>query len=140
MSVVGRVHGGYVHSRRVQVLAAHLSAVVPRDARLLDVGCGDGLLSSLLAVVRPDLEVTGIDVRARPDAHIPVSLFDGARIPLEIRTPAESLRQGGRESSDRWNSYHSGEGAWERQRVATPWRGAEFASRETLRCATDQPQ
>jgi SAM-dependent methyltransferase len=85
VSVVGHVHGGYVHGRRVRVLAAHLSTLMPRGATLLDVGCGDGLLSSRLAGSRPDLEVTGIDVLARPDAHIPVSLFDGARIPLPDR-------------------------------------------------------
>ena len=85
MSVVGRVHGGYVHPRRVRVLAAHLAGVVPRDCELLDVGCGDGLLSSLLAEARPDLAVSGIDVMARPEARIPVALFDGVRIPRPDR-------------------------------------------------------
>jgi SAM-dependent methyltransferase len=69
----------------VRVLASHLAAVVPRDCELVDVGCGDGLLSSLLAEARPDLEVSGIDVKARPEARIPVSLFDGARIPRPDR-------------------------------------------------------
>lgn len=86
MSVVDSVHGGLVHGRRVRTLAKLLAWVVPQGGELLDVGCGDGLLSSLLAEARGDLTVSGIDVLARPDARIPVALFDGTRIPRADRS------------------------------------------------------
>ena len=85
MSVVDRVHGGYVHRRRVRVLADELAVLPGRGARLLDVGCGDGLLAREIKQRRPDVDVQGIDVLARPGAHIPVGPFDGRRIPFEDR-------------------------------------------------------
>lgn len=33
------VHDGYVHSRRVRVLAGWLTSLIPQGARVLDVGC-----------------------------------------------------------------------------------------------------
>lgn len=86
MSLVERAHGGYVHTRRVRVLADHLAELVPRDARVLDVGCGDGLLDRELLARRPDLTVEGIDVLVRPEAHIPVTAFDGTSIPFGDRS------------------------------------------------------
>jgi len=85
VSVVGRVHGGYVHRRRVRVLAAHVAKLVPPDSEILDVGCGDGLVSSCVAQARPDVRVSGIDVLVRPETHIPVSAFDGLAIPRPDR-------------------------------------------------------
>jgi SAM-dependent methyltransferase len=85
VSVVDRVHGGYVHGRRVRVLAGHLARLLPPDSEVLDVGCGDGLLAWLVARARPDVQVAGIDVLLRPEAHVPVSLFDGRRIPRPDR-------------------------------------------------------
>ena len=75
------LHGRNVHVRRVRVLRDRIAALIPPDAAVLDVGCGDGLLSRLLAEARPDITVRGLEVLVRPDAQIPVEAFDGTRIP-----------------------------------------------------------
>jgi SAM-dependent methyltransferase len=81
MTLVGKVHAEIVFERRVRVLAEHLSAALPAGARVLDVGCGDGKLDSLILESRPDLSILGLDVLVRPRTHIPVTPFDGNRIP-----------------------------------------------------------
>lgn len=81
MSLIERIHGDYVHQRRVRVLRDHLAALIPQNARALDVGCGDGLLAHLMLQKRPDLELRGIDVLVREQTHIPVDEFDGLVIP-----------------------------------------------------------
>jgi SAM-dependent methyltransferase len=81
MSLLDRVHGEYVFGRRVRVLARHLAEVLPRDASVLDVGCGDGTVASLVMAARSDLRVEGIDVLVRPQTRIPVRPFDGKTIP-----------------------------------------------------------
>jgi SAM-dependent methyltransferase len=55
--------------------------MIPSGARMLDVGCGDGMLAKLIMEARPDVEIKGIDVLKREHSHIPVSLFDGRVIP-----------------------------------------------------------
>jgi SAM-dependent methyltransferase len=81
MSILERIHGGYVHTRRVRVLCDHLASLIPRQASVLDVGTGDGLLAKLLSARRPDLSLHGLDVLPRAKSHIPVQLFDGEHIP-----------------------------------------------------------
>jgi SAM-dependent methyltransferase len=56
---------------------------MPRDASVLEVGCGDGRLGRLVADKRPDISIHGIDVRLRTDAPIPVETFDGRSIPYD---------------------------------------------------------
>jgi len=82
MSLLGQVHGYYVHSRRVRVLRDALSELLPPEARVLDVGCGDGLLARLIMDQRQDVEISGIDVLVRQETMIPVSPFDGSHIPF----------------------------------------------------------
>jgi SAM-dependent methyltransferase len=79
---LGSVHGKLVHSRRVEVLARHFAELIPHSHSVLDVGCGDGLVSTLLSMLRPDLRLTGVEVLVRPGALITVSEFDGCHLPF----------------------------------------------------------
>jgi SAM-dependent methyltransferase len=82
MSVVGTLHGSLVFGRRVRVLAHHLAAQLPSGAAVLDVGCGDGRIDAVILAQRPDLTFEGVDVLVRPKTHVPVTSFDGARLPF----------------------------------------------------------
>jgi SAM-dependent methyltransferase len=80
-------HSKFVHSRRVRVLCENLAPLFPQNASVLDVGCGDGLLSHLINQARPDLKISGIDVFTRKESYIPVTTFDGRTLP----SPAKSI-------------------------------------------------
>src|SRR5215467_2048036 len=82
MSLLGRLHGQYVHSRRVSVLRACLSELIPENGRVLDVGCGDGLLARLIMERRTDVQISGIDTLVRERTRIPVTSFNGLQIPF----------------------------------------------------------
>ena len=86
MNVIGKFHEGFINNRRVQVLSSYLSELIPKDSRVLDVGCGDGLLDALVMKLRPDLSITGIDVLPRKQNHISIKPFDGLTIPDEDRS------------------------------------------------------
>ena len=84
MKLIEIVHGKYVFQRRVLKLAKHIASWLPPNSKVLDVGCGDGLLDSLIAKQHKEpLEIEGIDVLLRKHTHIPVKLFDGTHIPYE---------------------------------------------------------
>jgi SAM-dependent methyltransferase len=81
MSLGGLIHGRLVHPHRVEVLVDHLARLVPRGARVLDIGAGDGLVAATLSEQRPDLDVSAVDVLVRPDTRVPVERFDGKALP-----------------------------------------------------------
>jgi SAM-dependent methyltransferase len=81
MNLLDKIHGGYVFKRRVRVLSERLAPLLPPNARVLDVGCGDGLIAKLIMELRPDVALQGIDVLVRPQTHIPVGPFNGKVIP-----------------------------------------------------------
>jgi SAM-dependent methyltransferase len=83
MSAIGVLHQKLVFNRRVEILAGWFAQLAPRSARVLDVGCGDGLIAAALQSRRTDLVITGIDVLPRSQTHIPVDMFDGSRIPFD---------------------------------------------------------
>jgi SAM-dependent methyltransferase len=80
--MIGPIHDKYVFFRRIRVLTAALARVIPERAKVLDVGCGDGNIAKALLEARPDLEIEGIDVLVRQTTHIPVTHFDGTRVPF----------------------------------------------------------
>lgn len=81
MNWIERIHDRYVHTRRTRVLTREISALLPQNASVLDVGCGDGLLDTLILKERPDLKISGLDTLVREKTHIPVTRFDGKKIP-----------------------------------------------------------
>ncbi len=113
---LSRLHGATVHRRRVRRLVELIEQRLPGQARVLDVGCGDGLIGSLLSTRRPDLQVEGVDVLVRPRTHLPVHRFDGHQLPFadaafdalllidvlhHSESPLDLLRECGRVARDR---------------------------------------
>lgn len=86
MNLLEKIHGRYVYNRRVRVLTRELSALLPANGQVLDVGCGDGLLAALMQKEKPNVVITGIDVLVRDHTHIPVVKFDGTTIPFPDRS------------------------------------------------------
>jgi SAM-dependent methyltransferase len=76
-----RLLGRRVFGRRVQVLCDHMAELFPPDARVLDVGCGNGLIADLLRQKRADLAIEGVDVLVQAQTFIPVHHFDGTVLP-----------------------------------------------------------
>lgn len=82
-NAVGVLHHKLVSDRRVEVLSGWFARLLPPGAqRVLDVGCGDGLISAVLQQKRPEIAIEGIDVLPRIQTHIPVVSFDGSRFPF----------------------------------------------------------
>jgi len=86
MDIIGRAHDLLVVRRRAEVLSEWFSELLPNAATVLDVGCGDGLLSSLISSKRSDLKIRGVDSLVREKSVIPVEKFDGRTIPYEDGT------------------------------------------------------
>jgi SAM-dependent methyltransferase len=85
-SLVGALHSRFVFGRRTLSLANHLANLIPPGSRILDVGCGDGTIDCLIMAGRPDISIEGIDPLLRPNARIPVRVFDGTTIPFPDRS------------------------------------------------------
>jgi SAM-dependent methyltransferase len=77
-----RLHGSYVAGRRVRVLADTLTGLIPPRVSVLDIGCGDGMLGSVLITRRPDISLVGAEVLIRPQSRIPITTFDGLTLPF----------------------------------------------------------
>jgi len=84
--ILNATHGKLVFDRRVRVLSEVLAATLPKDARVLDVGTGDGSIAANIMKRRADLTIEGVDVFERPTTHIPVTVFDGTHLPFGDRS------------------------------------------------------
>jgi SAM-dependent methyltransferase len=70
------------YNRRVDVLSRHLASAIPSRGTVLDIGAGDGQIAMALMRLRPDLKVEGVDIVPRPRTLIPVTQYDGKRLPF----------------------------------------------------------
>src|SRR6266403_3840863 len=72
LSWIARTHRALVFGRRARVLAGALAPLIPPEARsVLDIGCGDGTIASLIAERRPELAVEGVEVTPRTTCRVP---------------------------------------------------------------------
>jgi SAM-dependent methyltransferase len=85
-TTVDFLHQALVFGRRRRLLAKRLSALLPPGASVLDVGCGDGAIASLVLLHRPDISIRGIDVLIQPETKIQVDPFDGEHLPYGDKT------------------------------------------------------
>jgi ubiquinone/menaquinone biosynthesis C-methylase UbiE len=65
---------------RAYETAREVAGVIPRDGKVLDVGCGHGFVAYHLTAMRA-AHVVGLDLAKRVDAPINYMSYDGARIP-----------------------------------------------------------
>jgi SAM-dependent methyltransferase len=79
---MGSWHRALVSPRRTHILAGLLAAQIPPRASVLDIGCGDGTIGSLLAQRRPDIAIQGVEFLARPECKIECRAFDGVSLPF----------------------------------------------------------
>ena len=83
MRLLERLHGNYIQQKRLDCLVRHLKDFLPKNASVLDVGCGDGQLAYRINQERADLSLSGIDVLVREKTWVPVRQFDGKTIPFD---------------------------------------------------------
>jgi SAM-dependent methyltransferase len=87
LSWIARSHRALVFGRRARVLADALAPLIPAEAQsVLDIGCGDGTIASLIAGHNPGLAIEGVEVVPRPSCQIPCRAFDGAQLPFADRS------------------------------------------------------
>jgi SAM-dependent methyltransferase len=82
LSWIARSHRAFVSGRRTRVIADSLAPLLPRGASVLDVGCGDGKIATLLIERRPDITIEGVEFAPRPGCSIPCRPFDGEHLPF----------------------------------------------------------
>jgi len=81
-AILNAVHDRLVFGRRVRVLSEALAKQLPPNAKVLDVGTGDGSIAALIMEQRPDVAIEGVDVFLRAKTRIPVTTFDGRQLPF----------------------------------------------------------
>lgn len=81
LSLLKRAHGRAVFGRRVRVLSEFLADKIPPGASVLDIGCGDGTIASLITRQNPTVSIRGIEFAPRPTCLIECAPFNGSTIP-----------------------------------------------------------
>lgn len=84
--ITSSLHTKVIFPRRVKRLAGMLADLLPSNVSVLDVGAGDGQISRRVMDLRPDVEISGVDVLVRPDTAIPVAQFDAKRLPADPKS------------------------------------------------------
>lgn len=73
------------HHIRARHIASILSEHIQDNSTLLDIGCGNMLISSNITKLRY-IQVHGIDVELTHKTNLPFSLFDGKTLPFENKS------------------------------------------------------
>ena len=88
MKLIDRMHETRIKkARRAEILSRELAALMPQNGRVLDVGCGDGLVARNIREIRGDVRIQGVDVLIQPAPHVPVRQFElGLHLPADDKS------------------------------------------------------
>jgi SAM-dependent methyltransferase len=81
-SLLKTAHKSLVFNRRTRVLAEFLAAKIPVGSSVLDIGCGDGTVASLIAEQVSGVNIVGAEFAPRPTCLIECKQFDGIHLPF----------------------------------------------------------
>jgi len=73
-------HNKVAHYTRVDAILKEVANWISNGDKVLDVGCGDGLLSKKLTKLK-NINIEGVETVKQPDSLIPIKLFDGKILP-----------------------------------------------------------
>jgi ubiquinone/menaquinone biosynthesis C-methylase UbiE len=83
-NIAVKAHRKIVMGRRVHQLSKNISQLIPKEVvSVLDVGAGTGEMAFAINSFRPELTVSGVDVYIRPKTFIPVTQYDGNKLPFD---------------------------------------------------------
>ena len=77
------VYDNWVFPKYKVTVVKELARLIPRNGRVLDVGCNDGYLAMLLMQTRPDLKIEGVDIQNHKKSLIPRKIYDGKNLPYK---------------------------------------------------------
>lgn len=79
-----KAHRKILMGRRVHQISKNISELIPVGVNsVLDVGAGTGEMAFAINNFRPELTMSGVDVYIRPKTFIPVTKYDGNRLPFD---------------------------------------------------------
>lgn len=80
--MISRLHNWSIYQHRVNALSLKLATLIRPGQKVLDVGSGDGEVAIRIKK-KIDIDVIGIDVVARSTNQIPITMYDGKKIPFD---------------------------------------------------------
>jgi len=83
LSSVRFIHDRFVSRRRSRILAQLLAELIPSNATVLDVGCGNGEIAQLISQFRLGVSIRGAEIMPRSDCVIECMSFDGKTLPTD---------------------------------------------------------
>lgn len=78
----GFLHKKLVYSRRVNTLSNSFASLIFDGMNVLDIGCGDGLVSSKIISSKKDVSIQGVDIVPREKGFIDIRMYDGKTLPF----------------------------------------------------------
>ncbi len=70
-------------NRRIHAIANGIEKLIPSNAAILDIGAGSGEIAEAILSKRPDISITGIDIKNRENTKIEIKAFNGKDIEYE---------------------------------------------------------
>jgi ubiquinone/menaquinone biosynthesis C-methylase UbiE len=83
LNLVKKFHLKHIHKKRIEVLSHQIKKWIPPHGKVLDIGCGDGILAYAIQQNVQAVIAFGAEVKERERCAIPYFLFSGERIPLK---------------------------------------------------------